>query len=42
MSGSGSTLFGIFNKDFNKEIISKEFENLNIYFYLQNKEEHNI
>ena len=32
MSGSGSTLFGIFNKDIDQENIKKSFEGLNVYF----------
>ena len=32
MSGSGSTLFGIFNKDIDQENIKKSVEGLNVYF----------
>ena len=32
MSGSGSTMFGIFNKDLDKENIKKTFEGMSVYF----------
>jgi 4-diphosphocytidyl-2-C-methyl-D-erythritol kinase len=31
MSGSGSTMFGIFNKDLDKENIKKTFEGMSVY-----------